>query len=352
MFNNNFYCPYCIQPVICPFAAEQTRSFDDFDDYDNLDVPFDDEYDFLNSEDYLDNNRAPQQEVNRILVLLNAQRPDLSRNLQRYGVNRTLINTYFRNAIAYTIDNAGTTSGNINQKTNTIFNSFRRSRAWIFVALRAAGVPNNVIDRTFRDVIEFTLRNISAPPVPGPGPTPGGRWSRWEDLGGVITSAPAAASWARNRLDTFARGTDNALWHKWWDGSRWSDWESLGGTLTSAPAAVSWGANRIDVFARGQGDRLYHLWWDGSRWSRWEDLRERITSAPAVSSRENNRLEVFARNQNNQLITMSWNGSRWSNWTNLDGNITSDPAAVSWGPNRTDVFARGTNNAMWHIWRD
>jgi hypothetical protein len=35
MYNNNFYCPYCIQPVICPFAAEQTRSFDDFDDYED-----------------------------------------------------------------------------------------------------------------------------------------------------------------------------------------------------------------------------------------------------------------------------------------------------------------------------
>jgi hypothetical protein len=317
--------------------------FNGFEDYDGIYDP-----NFFYEEGYLDMCRAPQQEVNRILTQLNRDRPDLRRNFQRYGVNTALINTYFRTAIAYTIDNSPSHSGSISQKTTSIFNAFRRDNAWIFVALNAARVPNNVINSTFRDVIEFTLRNMNDSTSPGTG----GRWSQWEDLGGTLASAPAVSSWAPNRLDTFVRGTDNAVWHKWWDGSRWSDWESLGGNLTSDPAAVSWGRNRIDVFARGQGNRLYHLWWDGSRWSRWEDLGGRLTSAPAVSSRRANMLEVFARGQNNQLMTMSWNGSRWSSWSNIGGNITSAPAAVSWGPNRTDVFARGTNNAMWHIWRD
>jgi hypothetical protein len=34
------------------------------------------------------------------------------------------------------------------------------------------------------------------------------------------------------------QGTDNALWHKWWDGSRWSGWESLGGTIVDTPDAA------------------------------------------------------------------------------------------------------------------
>jgi hypothetical protein len=72
----------------------------------------------------------------------------------------------------------------------------------------------------------------------------------WESLGGVLTSGPGASSWASNRLDVFVRGTDNALWHKWFDG-RWFDWESLGGGLTSDPAAVSWGNGGIDVLLLG-----------------------------------------------------------------------------------------------------
>jgi len=38
-------------------------------------------------------------------------------------------------------------------------------------------------------------------------------WSDWMDLGGQLTSEPAAVSWGPNRIDVFARGTDNALWH-------------------------------------------------------------------------------------------------------------------------------------------
>jgi hypothetical protein len=85
-------------------------------------------------------------------------------------------------------------------------------------------------------------------------------WSGWESLGGVIVDGPAVSSWASGRLDVFAPGTDNALYHKWYDGT-WHDWESLGGVIVSAPAAVSWGANRIDTFAAGTDNALYHKWW-------------------------------------------------------------------------------------------
>jgi len=55
------------------------------------------------------------------------------------------------------------------------------------------------------------------------------RWSGWEDLGGILSSGIGVSSWAANRLDCFVRGTDNAMWHKWWNGAAWSGWESLGG---------------------------------------------------------------------------------------------------------------------------
>ena len=88
-------------------------------------------------------------------------------------------------------------------------------------------------------------------------------WMGWESQGGVLTSGPGASSWAPGRLDVFGRGTDSALWHKWYEGG-WGDWESLGGTLTSSPAAVSWGPGRIDVFARGTDSALWHTWYEGA----------------------------------------------------------------------------------------
>ncbi len=179
-----------------------------------------------------------------------------------------------------------------------------------------------------------------------------GTWHGWEDLGGVIIGAPAVSSWAANRLDCFVRGTNNRMYHKWWNGSKWSGWENLGGVIVGSPAAVSWGPNRIDCFAPGTNNHMYHKWWDGSKWRGWEDLGGVIIGAPAVSSWAANRLDCFVRGTNNRMYHKWWNGSKWSGWENLGGVIVESPAAVSWGPNRIDCFAPGTNNHMYHKWWD
>ena len=197
-------------------------------------------------------------------------------------------------------------------------------------------------------------RNLEADDIAGIQALYGGRsrWSGWEDLGGILTSGVGVSSWAANRLDTFVRGTDNHMWHRWWDGSRWSGWEDLGGILTADPAAVSWGPNRIDTFVRGTDNHMWHRWWDGSRWSGWEDLGGILTSGVGVSSWAANRLDTFVRGTDNHMWHKWWDGSRWSGWEDLGGILTSDPAAVSWGPNRIDTFVRGTDNHMWHRWWD
>lgn len=177
-------------------------------------------------------------------------------------------------------------------------------------------------------------------------------WSGWEDLGGIITAGPAAASWQLNRLDCFVKGTDNAMWHKWWAGAGWSGWESLGGVIDNAPAAVSWNPNRIDCFVRGMDNAMWHKWWDGGAWRGWESLGGIITEGPAVASWAPNRLDCFVKGTDNGLWHKWWDGAGWRGWETLGGVIDGAPAAVSWGPNRIDVFARGMDNAMWHRWWD
>ena len=172
-------------------------------------------------------------------------------------------------------------------------------------------------------------------------------WRPWESLGGVLTSGPGVCSWGAGRLDLFVRGTNNAMWHKWFQNG-WSGWESLGGVLTSDPAAACWGPNRIDTFVRGTDNALWHKWFSGS-WSGWESLGGVLTSGPGVSSWGPGRLDVFVRGADNAMWH-KWYSGNWSGWESLGGVITSDPDAVSWGPNRIDAFARGTDNALWHRW--
>ena len=173
-----------------------------------------------------------------------------------------------------------------------------------------------------------------------------GSWSPWESLGGSITSAPDVSSWGANRLDIFARGADGALWHKWYDNG-WRGWESLGGQIIGDPAAVSWGSGRIDVVIRGTDNAMYHKYYENG-WSGYEPLGGAFTSGPDVSSWASGRLDVFGRGTDNTLYHKYWQG-RWGPWEQLGPDqILGDPAAVSWGPDRIDVFVRGTDNQLYH----
>ena len=202
------------------------------------------------------------------------------------------------------------------------------------------------LQRQMADQISSALANFSSTLTEPPG------WSDWESLGGTLASSPDASSWGDRRLDVFARGTDNALVHKWFDGNGWSNWESLGGQLSSDPTAVSWGSRRIDVFARGTDNALVHKWFDGNGWSDWESLGGTLASSPDASSWGDRRLDVFARGTDNALVHKWFDGNGWSDWESLGGQLSSDPTAVSWGSRRIDVFARGTDNALVHKWFD
>jgi hypothetical protein len=160
---------------------------------------------------------------------------------------------------------------------------------------------------------------------------------------------PAVSSWGNNRLDVFVRGTDNALWHKWWDGSSWSSgWENLGGILTSSPGAVSWGYNRIDVFVKGTDNALWHKWWDGASWSGWESLGGVLTSAPTVSSWGDNRLDVFVKGTDNALWHKWWAGG-WSGWEFLgaDGGAVASLTGVWNCDDGGKYYLRQLGNTLW-----
>jgi hypothetical protein len=177
-------------------------------------------------------------------------------------------------------------------------------------------------------------------------------WADWQPLGGIVTSAPSAASWGPNHIDLFARGTDNAIWHKNWDGTHWADWSSIGGELTSGPDACSWGPGRVDVFARGTDNALWHIWYDGA-WHPWESLGGEITSDPTAVSHAVGVIDVYARGTDNALWTKNWNGHVWNDWASLGGNLTSAPDAASWGGNRVDVVALDVDAHMGHrAWQE
>jgi hypothetical protein len=158
---------------------------------------------------------------------------------------------------------------------------------------------------------------------------------------------PTVSSWGDNRLDVFVRGTDNALWHKWWDGSSWSSgWESLGGVLTSAPGAVSWGYNRIDVFVKGTDNALWHKWWDGSSWSGWESLgAETVTDLSGVWNCDDSGI-YYLRQLGNTLWWYGESDPTNPSWSNVArGTISGNTIQMDWADvPKGSIMQSGTLN--------
>ncbi len=178
-------------------------------------------------------------------------------------------------------------------------------------------------------------------------------WSGWSSLGGQLAADPAAISWGPGRLDIFAQGTDNALWHIYYDAANggWSNWISHGGTIASGPDVASWGPGRLDVFVRGTDNTLQHMYYS-SGWSGWSSLGGSLASDPAAVAWGYGRLDVFGRAADNSImhITYDYTQGGWSGWNSLGGTLASGPTVTTWGPGRLDVFARGTDNALWHAY--
>jgi len=229
----------------------------------------------------------------------------------------------------------------------------------------------------------------------------------YDNLGGILTSAPAACSWGEGRLDVFARGIAGNVWHKWYGPGGWSAWTDLGGFVKAGtdPAAVAWSdsaGGHFDVFVIGPNDHIWQKGWTGSAWSDWKELTfisgvpasspaaafipgfgwihgmtylvfaaadgsirlvayeasvlpvsglKQLSvggavqkgSSPAVAGL----LEVFVRGTDDAL----WHGQPPDEgdqltWKSLGGVLTSSPAACVCD-GRLEVFVRGLDNALW-----
>lgn len=171
-----------------------------------------------------------------------------------------------------------------------------------------------------------------------------------ENLSGILTSDPEICSSGASRVDIFGKGTDNGLWHKWWNGSTWSNWESLGGPIASAPGCVSRGGN-VDVVARMTNNTVQQWWLAGSSWQTYNHGGS-ILGDPDVATWGPNRLDIFGRASNGQIAHKWWNGSSWSGWENLGPTsaIVSGVGAVGSGGNRYDVVGRAANGSVFHLY--
>ena len=182
---------------------------------------------------------------------------------------------------------------------------------------------------------------------------PSNGWGGWESLGGWIDLLAIGRN-ADGRLETFARGADGALWHKWQvsPGGAWSGWASRGGWIDLLTTAKN-ADGRMEVFARGADGAVWHQWQTApsNGWSGWASMGgwvDRLTTGQNADGR----LEIFARGADG-AVWHKWQtapSNGWSGWESLGGWVD----LLAMGQNadgRLEIFARGADGAVWHKWQ-
>ncbi len=194
----------------------------------------------------------------------------------------------------------------------------------------------------------------------------------FQTLGGGISSNLAVGRNQNGRLEVFARGIDNAIWHSVQLAvpNSWSGWTTLGGNFFGTPVVVSNTDGRLEVFCRDNTNTLKHIWQTvpnntNNLWSGWASMGV-ITGDPAVARNQNGSLEVFA-NINGylahiwQTTPVSTSPNTWSNWATFSIPILGSPAIGTNLDGRLEVFFRGQStqipgaqtpaSQVMHIWQ-
>jgi hypothetical protein len=165
-----------------------------------------------------------------------------------------------------------------------------------------------------------------------------GTWSNWMSHGQPqgslgLNGTPVIAANSEGRLELLLTGNDSQLWHIWQTAPSqgWSpDWlshgEPPGGFFSSSAMAASVDG-RLELFATGADQQLWHInqLTPSGSWSGWYTHGRPVDSTtapvgaggtPTVALNSANRLELFLAGTNNELwhIWQTTPGGPWSSW--------------------------------------
>jgi hypothetical protein len=178
---------------------------------------------------------------------------------------------------------------------------------------------------------------------------PAAPWTGWASLGGILRSSPAVAGNRGGALDIVVRGMDDGLWTRPLTGST-SSWQALGGLTHDSPAVAHSSTDNVYVFVRGVDDAVwFRMHGPDQLWTPWQSLGGVLTAAPAVTVTPDGEVDVVVRGSDGGLWLRTLAlGGPWSHWTSLGGGLVGAPAIASMSDGTVHVFVRGLDNQLWH----
>lgn len=146
-------------------------------------------------------------------------------------------------------------------------------------------------------------------------------WQNWVSPGSFqFGGDPAVATRDGYNLDVFARGNDSALWQFTAYGSGGtSSIRQLGSNpVLGTPSIISRATSIYDLYVRGTDLALYTKWFNGSGWSGYVQLgSNQIYASPTASMSSSSRVDVFVRGTDSKPYVQSWLGVNWLGYSGV-----------------------------------
>lgn len=181
-----------------------------------------------------------------------------------------------------------------------------------------------------------------------------GHWF-WDPSLGVVADTWAtgiagdpAATVIGNAQHVWAVDTGGALKHWWWAPGQGTQNDTWGTGLTGRPALMVVGTAQ-HTFTRTTTGELEHSWWNPFMGMRSERFGSGVTGDPVVVQ-YGDAQHVWVTGTGGALKHWWWNANQgWQNDTWATSGVTGRPAAFVYDGEQ-HVFARGTNGTLEHWW--
>jgi hypothetical protein len=189
---------------------------------------------------------------------------------------------------------------------------------------------------------------------------PHGPEINFQSLGGHdLHPNPSAIRNQDGRIEVFALGGDNALYHIWENapGGDWHPWATLAGHDLKGPIVTAANADgSLQVFVAGTDGNIYSIMQNGPNggWGAWFMIGGNKVKGYSVSRNLDGRLEMVAVFADGILYD-SWQlkpGGNWSAWSALGGQDLNGPVSLAANADgRLEAFVIGGDGFVYHRWQ-
>jgi hypothetical protein len=175
-----------------------------------------------------------------------------------------------------------------------------------------------------------------------------GKWGKWENLAGTVTSDPSCTSDGKGHVFCAATASNGNLQVTELSGGKWSNPVALKATLFSAPSCAMYTAGEVLCAARNSAGGLAWSLYNGTTWSAFANLTTKAFSAPSCTTDNNAGVVCAVYTTGFVTLVDRFAAGKWEGFLNIGGIASGTPGCTSLDAGGNVVcFAEGYSSSIY-----